>query len=121
MLGPQAESSQIELAYELPGEACLVRIDKEMIRMAMQNLISNALKYTPVGGKVVVRMAVDDESGRVRVDISDTGVGISEKNLARIFEKFYRVPDSRKMAQGTGLGLPLAMVIVVTVHGGGWK
>ena len=118
VLGPQAESSKIELELELPDEPCRVRIDKEMIRMAMQNLISNALKYTPEGGRVTVRMVADDESGQVRVDISDTGVGISEKNLARIFEKFYRVPSSRKMGTGTGLGLPLAKEIVETVHAG---
>ena len=78
--------------------------------------MSNAVKYTPAGGKVTLRSRlVDDE---VRFEVQDTGVGLSEEDRLRVFEKFYRVKKDKQMAAGTGLGLPLAKHVVEDVHGG---
>ena len=80
------------------------------------NLLSNAIKYTPAGGKVTLRSRLADD--QVRFEVQDTGVGLSEEDCQRVFEKFYRVKKDKDMASGTGLGLPLAKHIVEDVHGG---
>ena len=87
-----------------------------MLLQAAINLLSNAVKYTPTGGRVTLRSRLDDD--RVRFEVQDTGVGLSEDDCQRVFEKFYRVKKDREMAAGTGLGLPLAKHIVEDVHGG---
>jgi two-component system phosphate regulon sensor histidine kinase PhoR len=79
-------------------------------------LLSNAIKYTPEGGAVALRSRmIDDE---IVFEVNDTGVGLSQEDKVKVFEKFYRVKKDRGMAQGTGLGLPLAKHIVEDVHGG---
>ncbi len=80
------------------------------------NLLSNAIKYTHPGGQVTLRSRMSD--GQVRFEVQDTGVGLSEDDCQRVFEKFYRVKKDKDMAQGTGLGLPLAKHIIEDVHGG---
>lgn len=118
VMGPQAEACGIELQEELTPTLVQVDIDKEMMHQAVFNLVSNALKYTPAGGKVTVRLVVEEAKREVRIEVSDTGVGISKEDLPRIFEKFYRVPSSRTMAKGAGMGLALVKEIIETVHNG---
>jgi NtrC-family two-component system sensor histidine kinase KinB len=87
-----------------------------VIRMkhAFANLLSNALRYTPPGGKVTVRAEVGED--RVRFSVSDTGKGIPSQYLPRIFEQFFRVPEQ---GSETGVGLGLAIVKeIVEAHGG---
>jgi two-component system phosphate regulon sensor histidine kinase PhoR len=93
-----------------------VLADRDMLLQAAINLLSNAIKYTPHGGKVCFRSRMSDNY--VRFEVEDTGVGLSEEDRERIFEKFYRVKKDQDMASGTGLGLPLAKHIVEDVHGG---
>ncbi len=118
VLRPQAEAAGISLVDELSPVFFHVRADREMMRQAVFNLISNALKYTPQGGTVTVRLLVDEGIGQVTAEVIDTGVGISKEDLPHLFEKFYRVSGSKNMAKGSGLGLALVKEIVETVHNG---
>jgi len=95
-----------------------VHVDKDMISQVIINLLSNAVKYTPAGGRVTIGTEVDEAAGHVRVTVSDTGVGIPENEIGRVFDKFYRVAANNKQAKGTGLGLNLVKQIVEKVHGG---
>jgi signal transduction histidine kinase len=94
----------------------IIQGDETRLRQVLDNLIGNAIKYSPSGGEIAVEGAFDDES--VRVSVSDQGIGLSAEEQARLFERFYRVDStlSRK-TQGTGLGLYLARAIV-EAHGG---
>jgi len=113
---PAAEAKQIELVSRLSSMYLGVLADRDMLLQAAINLLSNAIKYTREGGTVTLtsRLVGDD----VRFEVQDTGVGLSPEDCQRVFEKFYRVKKDKDMAQGTGLGLPLAKHIVEDVHGG---
>jgi len=93
-----------------------VLADRDMLLQSAINLLSNAIKYTPEGGRVTLRSRLVDNE--VAFEVEDTGVGLSEEDCRRVFEKFYRVKKDKTMASGTGLGLPLAKHIVEDVHGG---
>jgi signal transduction histidine kinase len=95
-----------------------VRADPMRLRQMMLNLIDNALKYTPEGGQIDVR--VERQSATARVRVRDTGVGISAEDLPHIFERFYRADKSRTRdgnVDGCGLGLPIVKW-VAEMHGG---
>jgi two-component system phosphate regulon sensor histidine kinase PhoR len=95
-----------------------VYVDKDMISQVIVNLLSNAVKYTRPGGTVKIESEIDDNSNIARVSVTDTGVGIPEKEVGHLFEKFYRVAANKKEAKGTGLGLNLVKQIVEKVHNG---
>jgi two-component system phosphate regulon sensor histidine kinase PhoR len=116
VLEPTAEQKRIELTTEFSELYLGVLGDRDMLLQAAINLISNALKYTHQGGRVVVRSRLHDKE--VQFEVEDTGVGLSPEDCQRVFEKFYRVKKDREMAQGTGLGLALVKHIVEDVHGG---
>jgi len=113
---PAAEAKNIRLVSELSPMYLGVLADRDMLLQSAINLLSNAIKYTPEGGSVTLRSRL--EAGQVRFEVQDTGVGLSEEDRERVFEKFYRVNKDKNMAPGTGLGLPLAKHIVEDVHGG---
>ena len=113
---PSAEAKQIELVSELSPMYLGVLADRDMLLQAAINLLSNAIKYTPEQGTVTLRSRLEDD--KIRFEVQDTGVGLSEEDCHRVFEKFYRVKKDKNMAAGTGLGLPLAKHIVEDVHGG---
>jgi signal transduction histidine kinase len=114
--GPQAAEKHQNLRFELPPKLPAIKGDRDKIVMALHNLIGNALKYTPENGKVNVRVDVD--ARRMLVEVTDTGIGISQDETDLIFEKFYRAKDKRVSdITGTGLGLALARE-VVRLHGG---
>ncbi len=118
VMQPQARAKEIAL-QEVPTPLFFqVFADKDMIYQATLNLISNAIKYTPNGGKVTISVDVDEHDRLVSVAVQDTGVGISPEAQTHLFQKFYRVAEHKKMAKGTGLGLNLVKQIVETVHGG---
>jgi signal transduction histidine kinase len=104
----------IKLAYEVPPDMGKVMADPSRVHLILANLLSNALKYTPAGGEVDVR--VSEGPGLARIAVSDTGVGIPAIDIPRIFERFYR--GSREGEPGgAGLGLAIAKE-VVEAHGG---
>jgi signal transduction histidine kinase len=124
----RAKSLGTELVFNAPKENLpQIYLDGERISQVLANLISNALKYTPKGGKVNIAASVvkspdsaSHSSPAIRVSVQDTGSGIPQDALDKIFEKFYQLPDSRKNVmgpKGTGLGLSIAKSIV-EAHGG---
>ena len=118
VMQPQAHAKQIELSVRETPLFYQVYVDKDMIYQAILNLVGNAIKYTPNGGSVTLDTVVDDHQRTVKLNVSDTGVGIPPDAMPHLFDKFYRVSDHKKMAKGTGLGLNLVKHIVETVHGG---
>jgi signal transduction histidine kinase len=109
-----AQDQGVSLNVDLPGDLPEVRADMTRIHHVFDNLLSNALKYTPPGGKITLSGKADEE--RVQFSVSDTGRGIPSKYLPRIFEQFFRAPDQGKE---TGAGLGLAIVKeIVKAHGG---
>jgi two-component system phosphate regulon sensor histidine kinase PhoR len=115
---PQAKAREVRIVGQLPPVYYQVEADYDLICQAIQNLLTNAIKYTPTGGEVRINVSVDERRHVASVEVADTGIGIPADELPKIFEKFYRVRANRKMASGTGLGLPLAKHIVEVVHGG---
>lgn len=110
-----AKARNIELIY---GEPTFARIkgDPSQVSMAISNLIENAINYSPEGTRVAIALKVND--GLAEVSVTDQGIGIPEKDLERIFERFYRVDPARSRATGgTGLGLSIVKH-VATNHGG---
>jgi PAS domain S-box-containing protein len=113
--GLQGINERCRVRLEIPPDLPRVKADPAKIRQVFENLLSNALKYSPEGGTVTVR-AVPSE-GRLEVSISDQGIGISEKDLPFIWDKFYRV-DSSTTAEIEGTGLGLAIVKhIMEAHG----
>lgn len=118
MIAPQARERELKVDAELATDLPLLRVDRDLFYQAVQNVVSNAIKYTPVSGRVRVRTAIDSARRHVTVSVTDTGQGIAAEDLPRIFEKFYRTREGIAVARGTGLGLNLVKQIVETVHGG---
>jgi signal transduction histidine kinase len=93
----------------------MIRADERKIRQVILNLLSNALKFTPEGGRIDVRAAVND--GVVEISVADTGVGIAPEDQEAVFEEFRQVGGSAAKQEGTGLGLALSRKFVA-LHGG---
>ena len=115
-LRAQMDDKQITFDTVLPDKLPEPLIDKDKISAVLVNLLGNAVKYTMPGGRVTLRVNVADQN--IEISIEDSGVGIAESEVPRVFEKFFRSNDSRVQEQtGTGLGLALAQE-VVRLHGG---
>jgi len=111
-----ADAANIDLVLRLPAKLPTVLGDRERLAVLFNNLIGNAIKYTPGGGRVEVRCSVGAQ--RLEIAVSDTGIGIEAKDQEKVFDKFYRVDDERvSKVPGTGLGLAIAKE-TVRVHGG---
>src|SRR5439155_27124669 len=90
--------------------------DEEAIGQLLDNLVDNALKYTPDGGRIEVRWRSED--GQVCLEVEDNGIGIPPADLPRVFERFYRVDKARSRELGaTGLGLSIVKHLVQAMHG----
>ncbi len=99
----------------LVDENLIVKADKLRLSELLDNLISNAVKYSPNGGKVTIK--AEDIGGEVKVSIQDTGMGMSREQLEHIFDEFYKADSSRHDFESSGLGLPICKRIVER-HGG---
>ncbi len=115
LLQPQTAERGLTLSATLPDREVNVTADRERLRQVLVNLTSNAIKYNRTDGLVNILVEPID-TVYVRITVKDTGRGIPEKDLPRIFEKFYRVADSEGYATGTGLGLSIVKQIV-EAHG----
>ncbi len=103
---PVAESKGVTLQSELPPENVVVWADEEGLLTVLNNLVNNAIKYTPAGGRVSVRWRI--EGRRAVIEVEDTGIGIPKAHQVRVFERFYRVDKARsRELGGTGLGLSI--------------
>jgi signal transduction histidine kinase len=112
---PRAAAKAIELGSEVQSVAT-IPADRGRIFQLLDNLISNALKFTPEGGRVEVRLLQRDS--RVRIEVADTGIGIAENEQRRLFERFFRATTAtERHIPGTGLGLYIASAIA-EAHGG---
>jgi two-component system phosphate regulon sensor histidine kinase PhoR len=106
----RAEKKQIRLSADVPAGVPLVHVDPRAFEQVLTNLVDNALKYSPERASVVVRVREEERRGRkvFRVSVIDTGPGIEERHLPRLFERFYRVDTGRsRELGGTGLGLSI--------------
>lgn len=112
---PLAEEDRITLETDL-GEDCIVRCNQEDASQILRNLMENAIKYNVTGGEVLV--TTRRQGARVLLSVADTGVGIPEADMPRIFERFYRVDKARSRAAG-GTGLGLSIVRDAVRHHGG--
>ncbi|MBI5740467.1 MAG: PAS domain S-box protein [Nitrospirae bacterium] len=107
----QAVVKGIKREFILPDKLSSLVIDKDLARVAILNLLGNAIKYTPEGGAITFKAEEDED--HIRIDIADTGYGISEDELPHIFDKFFRSSDEKIKAQtGNGLGLALSREII---------
>lgn len=117
-IGPQARERQIAVHHKTTSLDLTVEGDSDMLFQVVLNLMSNSVKYTPEGGRVTVSADTDNLTRCVVVSVADTGLGIPPDALPRVFEKFYRIDNYKRVAKGTGLGLSLCKHIVETLHHG---
>ncbi|MDE4086653.1 cell wall metabolism sensor histidine kinase WalK [Planococcus maritimus] len=111
-----SKSQNVSFERKVPKSQYFVEIDTDKLTQVIDNIISNALKYSPEGGKV--RFSVREKEGELLVSISDEGMGIPKENVERIFDRFYRVDRARSRAMGgTGLGLAISKEMI-NAHGG---
>ncbi|MBN1967305.1 MAG: PAS domain-containing protein, partial [Anaerolineae bacterium] len=114
-MGPVLQRKQQTYSLDVPDFLPPVSLDEKWLRRALGNYLSNAHKYTPTGGHIVLRARlVADE---LRLEVSDTGPGIDEEAQSRLFERFYSVPGIHSDVKGTGLGLTIVKS-VAEAHGG---
>jgi two-component system phosphate regulon sensor histidine kinase PhoR len=115
-LSSAAEDRKVALTARLPEESITVRGDRPSLRLLVDNLVDNAVKYTPAGGRVDVRLGTT--GGWATLEVEDTGIGISEEHRDRLFERFYRVDKARsRELGGTGLGLAIVKHVALAHEG----
>ncbi len=113
----QAKDKSIELVFDMPPKFPSIQGDRDRLGQALHNLVGNAIKYTPAGGRVEVKVSFTEQDA-MTVAVTDTGIGIDESQQERIFERFCRA-DDRRIAQVTGSGLGLALARqIARLHGG---
>jgi PAS domain S-box-containing protein len=118
-IGPLMNEKDQTLSVQLPEDLPKVMADTQLLRQAILNLISNAMKYTPRGGKI--KIAANRVDNQLRWEIQDTGIGIPKSDLSKLFEKFYRAENAVVVeTEGTGLGLYLVRLIVEQFGGKVW-
>jgi two-component system phosphate regulon sensor histidine kinase PhoR len=114
-----ADAKQITLAAEPLMAGCFVRADQEGLREILDNLVDNAVKYTPEGGRITVRWRATADGKMASIEVEDTGIGIPAEELSRVFERFYRVDKARsRELGGTGLGLAIVKHLAQSFGGG---
>jgi two-component system phosphate regulon sensor histidine kinase PhoR len=113
---PLSAAEGVELVLSLPDEPIPLRADEEDLRQIVGNLLDNAIKYTPAGGRV--DLGVVPGTSEVTIEVRDTGIGIEPRDQDRVFERFYRVDKARsRELGGTGLGLSIVKHLVQSLDG----
>ena len=116
LFAPQAEKANIEIAYS-PGQLPPIYGDSDKLSQVFSNLLDNAIKFSSEGGKI--QLDASNDASKLRIDVSDTGVGIPADDLHNIFDRFYQADPSRKGGDmhSVGLGLAIVREIVLAHHG----
>jgi two-component system, OmpR family, sensor histidine kinase VicK len=110
------KEENVQFTRILPRKSLFVEIDVDKLTQVLDNIISNALKYSPEGGEVT--FTVVEEEGKITISIKDEGIGIPKDNIGKVFDRFYRVDKARtRKLGGTGLGLAIAKEMIMA-HGG---
>ena len=117
-LRTQLEARQQELIFDVPEKLATLNANPLQLRQVMDNLIGNAIKYTPIGGKIMISAYI--ENGQVIIRVKDNGPGIPPNEHSKIFEKFYRAKNIEAGTPGTGLGLAITKSIVDNHRGRIW-
>jgi two-component system sensor histidine kinase NblS len=112
-----AKDRSIELSLTCDPDVPLVMMNEESIERVVINLLTNAIKYTPVGGKIEVKLKMLKDTNEVGCLVCDNGIGIPEESLAQIFDRFYRVERKVHTIKGTGLGLTIVKKIIEKHNG----
>jgi len=112
----RAQERRHQIVLEEPAEPLEVDADRDQMAQVVENLVGNAVKYTPAGTRILVRLAGEEGGAQARLEVVDEGPGLPPDHLDRIFEKFVRVPGTSRTS-GTGLGLYICRTIV-EAHGG---
>jgi two-component system, sensor histidine kinase and response regulator len=111
-----ATSKKIEMFFEQPSAPIIAMIDQGRLLQVVNNFVSNAIKYTPEGGQVAVRIL--DNGSAITVQVSDSGIGIPKDDVPYVFDRFYRVKKAtHQKSEGTGLGLAIAAGIIKKHNG----
>jgi len=118
-LKPQAQEGQVSLESRLPADFPSIQADRGRLEQVITNLVDNAIKFTPAGGRVTI--SGEDQGPIVQVSVSDTGIGIPPEAQKQVFDRFYQVDGSpTRSYRGTGLGLTICKHIVEQHHGRIW-
>ncbi|NLM52512.1 MAG: HAMP domain-containing protein [Firmicutes bacterium] len=113
---PLLRQKEIELSTALPGKELYILADEGLLAQVIGNLVNNAVKYTPAGGRVTI--SAKKLRGQVVIEVTDTGIGIETEHLPYIFERFYRVDPSRtRSTGGSGIGLAIVKELVEAMGG----
>lgn len=116
-LTPLAQKKKIGINVNMAENLPLIKIDEEKIVQVIEELLNNAIKYTPDGGRIDVSVSTDSKDNTITVSVADTGCGIPEEGLEMVFDKFKRIDNGWAAERGTGLGLSIVKHII-TAHGG---
>ena len=115
----QFPEKQIRVALEIPTDLCPLQADRLRFSQVVTNLVSNADKYSPAGSTMTIIAREND--GRIQIDVSDTGMGISKDDQSKLFTKFFRADNSdTRKESGAGLGLYIAKLLVEAQEGQMW-
>ena len=114
----RAQRREIRLSHEADERVGIVHADERKVKQVLLNLLSNALKFTPEGGRIDVRAQA--KAGEVEITVADTGVGISPEDQAVVFDEFRQVGSTARKAEGTGLGLSISKKFIELQGGRMW-
>lgn len=119
MVADQAEEAGLKTSVDIAADMPNMRANTRMIRQILLNLLLNAVKFTPAGGEISVSLFREDGSGDIMIVVKDNGIGIAQRNIARVMRPFEQVEGTARdvTQRGTGLGLPMAKSLV-ELHGG---
>ena len=112
-----AEEKNIEVSYHIPQSLPLITVDSQGLREALNNIIDNAIKYTPSTGKIEISLDINEEIDCLEIAIKDTGYGIPDRDIEHIFKRHYRGVQAEGNIEGTGLGLAIAQELVREMNG----
>jgi len=113
-----ANEKNITMSVIKEPDLPLIQINRDSIARALNNLISNAIKYSPEGSRIKVRAEIASDTNYVEISVEDNGIGIPQEHLKKIFDRFYRVENDTHTVKGTGLGLHLVKITVEKHHQG---